>query len=860
MKNKKIMAIVAAVIVVLLLGVILFLNRHKNTENIITRYEWLEMLCEQTGMEQGDLKDPAFEDVEKTDEYYSYVQAAVNWGLLDSGKKFSGDKNASGEFAALTTMKAFGEKKVQIYLNTDQKISDEQYIQLALELGLLSKKELKKSYDVSEDRAREILEKYQELYYGELWPEDYEETHYRENVIELATGDILWGDEDGTELIVTSSICENLSAGDIVVFDRGKEGKIARRVEHIGDDDRLSLSDNVELGEIFESYLMYATETVDFDDIVSYYNLSPEEARTEGYVMTVATESGTTNVAGFKVEIKTEDDKGENKVHIKISRNGVAYELCSRSTKAAENLDIEVNVEDINVKASADLRGISLQESEVHVDTTLDVKGSISMEEEERFELFTIPVKFLGGAVSTDVEIYLVVGVEGNISLQAEFPVSGGMRYEKGNGICYNTTPIHPRNATLEAECTVQFMGVIEPVLRVMSFDIADLEVESGLQLEYKVKQHPQMICTEKSLALPIVTIKVSGDDKKETLVGEQLGLSAEWEVIPADKAPIQKKQHWEEIPGQGKKAVEECTYNEFVSKAQKREKGNLHYGRAHRRGNNENLNSQTNENQNVNINRNPNTDKRLAPLFGKDIPAYFFVQEIIDNGEDYTIRGDVYVRDYIEKESFDALQPGDIVTSLQGETYVVKSIGNLLVNDPVVIELEKDGEKWYCCKTQDYQYYQFPNTLEGNVAYLPLSTEEEFAGYSEYVAAHVEKAVYEVQGLDVPDEILEITEAGPYWAWDDKYTIEDVELTVTKDMPVYDAILGYSYSRKEVEDVIQEYPDMHMYEEGMPFEEAYAENEIQKAQTFSNRFSIIGFYLTEQGDLDLLFSLLFPD
>lgn len=39
MKNKKIMAIVAAVIVVLLLSVILFLNRHKNTENIITRYD-----------------------------------------------------------------------------------------------------------------------------------------------------------------------------------------------------------------------------------------------------------------------------------------------------------------------------------------------------------------------------------------------------------------------------------------------------------------------------------------------------------------------------------------------------------------------------------------------------------------------------------------------------------------------------------------------------------------------------------------------------------------------------------------------------------------------------------------------------
>ena len=301
------------------------------------------------------------------------------------------------------------------------------------------------------------------------------------------------------------------------------------------------------------------------------------------------------------------------------------------------------------------------------------------------------------------------------------------------------------------------------------------------------------------------------------------------------ENAPIVKNWHWEEIPPADKQLVEECTY------------------------------SKTNDtlpgsDQNANINRNPNTDQRLTPLFGKDIPAYFFVQEILDNGENYTIRGDVYVRDYIEKDRFDTLQPGDTVNSLQGEAYTVESIGNLLVNDPVVIELEKDGEKWYCCKAQEYQFYQFPNTLEGNVAYLPLSTEEEFVGYSQYVSAHAKEAAYEAQGQDVPDEILEITESGPYWAGDDKYTIEDVELTVDKDMPVYDAILGYSYSRKEVEDVIGEYPDMHMYEEGMSFAEAYAADEIQKAQTFSSRFSIVGFYLTGQGNLDLLFSLQFPD
>lgn len=865
MKNKKILAIAAVIAVILLVGGILLFGRNRNAGTNITRYEWLEMLCEQTGMEQGDLKDPAFEDVEKTDDYYSYVQAAVNWELLDGGRQFSGDKTASGEFVALTTMKAFGEKKIQIYLNTDQEISDKQYLQLALDLGLMSKQELKKSYGVSEDRAREILEKYQELYYGELWPEDYEETHYQENVTEFVAGDILWGDEEGTELIVDSSVCGTLSVGDIVVFDSGREGKIARRVENIGEDDRLSLSDNVELGDIFESYQMYATERVSFDDIVSYYGLTPGEARAERHVMAVAAESGATSAPGFKLEFKTEDDDGENELHIAISKGDVSYELYSMSIDPDENLDIEVNVEDINVKASADLRGVSLQEAEVHVDATLDTKAGMSMEEEQRFELFEIPVKFLGGTVSTNVELYLAVEIDGTISLQAEIPVSGGMRYEKGKGICRNNSPVRAQDATVEAECTVEFKGVVEPVLRVLSFEIVDVEVESGLQLGYKVKTHSGMICSDKSLAFPLVTIKVSGDDDKETLVGEQLKLSAEWEIISADNAPIQKKQHWEEIPGQGKELVEECTYNDLFQKSQKREKGNLHDSGKRRTDNNETPYTQMDvdagiEDQNANINRNPNMDQRLTPLFGKDIPAYFFVQEILDNGDNYTIWGDVYVRDYIEKDRFDALNPGDTVTSLQGEVYTVESIGNLLVHDPVVIELQKDGEKWYCCNTQTYPYYQFPNTLEGNVAYLPLSTEEEFAGYSEYVSAHVEEAAYEAQGQEVPDEIQEITEGGPYWAWDDKYTIEDVELTVDKDMPVYDVILGFSYSRKEVEDVIGEYPNMHLYEEGMTFAEAYVTDEAQKAQTFRSRFSIVGFYLTEQGNLDLLFSLQFPN
>lgn len=858
MKNKKILAIVAVVVVLVLLGVLIFFGGNKNSETDadesgITKYEWLKMLCTQTGMGQGDLWSPVFEDVDRSNNYFSYVQAAANWGLLNDDDVFSGEAYASGEFIAMTTMKAFGEKKIQIYLDTDQEISDKQYLQLALELELMKKDNLKKGVTTGE--ARQILEKYQELYYGELWPENYEKINYQDNVMELGSGDILWGDAYGTEMVVNSTVGEQLQRDSIIVYDGGNGEKTFRRVVNINEEDQLRLGEEVQLEEILQEYMLYSTESVSFEDIVSYYGLEEDDKISMEPMLFRKKETDETKESDtegekvtspeFKLLVSTKRNEttGVMELHIKIKGEiggaVVTYELPNHiRVNDKTEWEIELNVGEINVKAAVDYRNGELNGGEVHVDTNINTSAKIKMEEEVKKKLFTVPVKLAGGICKVDVELYLVISADGKISLQAQFPVGGGVCYEKERGLRYCSFDIHAKDPEVEAESDVGFIARVEPVLKIFKWNAMDAEIDVGLHWKYVVTERTTMICTDSSISFPTLKLAAAEDEEKGSLLRKYLkkkNISVEWEIISEENAPIVKNWHWEEIPPADKQLVEECTY------------------------------SKTNDtlpgsDQNANINRNPNTDQRLTPLFGKDIPAYFFVQEILDNGENYTIRGDVYVRDYIEKDRFDTLQPGDTVNSLQGEAYTVESIGNLLVNDPVVIELEKDGEKWYCCKAQEYQFYQFPNTLEGNVAYLPLSTEEEFVGYSQYVSAHAKEAAYEAQGQDVPDEILEITESGPYWAGDDKYTIEDVELTVDKDMPVYDAILGYSYSRKEVEDVIGEYPDMHMYEEGMSFAEAYAADEIQKAQTFSSRFSIVGFYLTGQGNLDLLFSLQFPD
>jgi len=110
-KKKIIIAITIAIVVISLTTVILFkvFNKESQNENqnYITRTEWIEMLCAEMGIE----------------DYES------DYGTYSEGNDF-----ATGEFVALSAMKIICEEKMQIYLNTDKEITDDIYLDTALEL------------------------------------------------------------------------------------------------------------------------------------------------------------------------------------------------------------------------------------------------------------------------------------------------------------------------------------------------------------------------------------------------------------------------------------------------------------------------------------------------------------------------------------------------------------------------------------------------------------------------------------------------------------------------------------------------------------------------------------------------------
>ncbi len=162
--NKRliiILAIVAAVAIIFsIIVTILLLNRGKDG---ISRFDWIDELCEIADINGFETDEPFYDDVDRDDNLFMVIQAAVEADVIPITDKFKGDKHVTGEFAVVTALRAVDEyKRTRLYDVEDK--SDDDYLEYALENGLIEKAELNK--ELSEERCNEILEKTRVLIYG----------------------------------------------------------------------------------------------------------------------------------------------------------------------------------------------------------------------------------------------------------------------------------------------------------------------------------------------------------------------------------------------------------------------------------------------------------------------------------------------------------------------------------------------------------------------------------------------------------------------------------------------------------------------------------------------------------------------
>ena len=192
MKNKKIVILVCTIVAILVVvGAVLVgvKGNFRDDSNYISRQEWIGMLGEHTGASDVKEASPYFEDIDESNEYFTYIQSSVEWEYIEATTKFNGEKNATGEFVAITAMKSIGAPKIQLYLGSDDELEDKDYLNLALDLSLIEKDKLKKG--LTNEEAIEIIEKLDSLYYGEFWPRDLEQVDYQDNVKVISSEDVV---------------------------------------------------------------------------------------------------------------------------------------------------------------------------------------------------------------------------------------------------------------------------------------------------------------------------------------------------------------------------------------------------------------------------------------------------------------------------------------------------------------------------------------------------------------------------------------------------------------------------------------------------------------------------------------------
>lgn len=577
MKNKKnyIFILIAICAVLLVFAVVYIVERNSaEDENIVTRYEWLQMLGEQFGINEYTSELPYFKDVDSDNPYFAYVQSAVEWQVIDADSVFNGEDYASGEFIALTAIKAIGESKFKICFDTEDAITDDAYIELAVEHGLVEEEKLKKGF--SKEECEQVLENLQNLYFGEFWKDDYSNITYQNDVIELSTEDVLQINVDCSEIVVTDNRINSFEVGNIIVFEQeNTKLKFAREITGISSDGTLSLG-TVELDKVVENLTVSDITELTFEDIVNYYGLEDNTSavnnlkyqQTDAGMVNTAVFSADVNSKGFKLSLSTEGEDETRHLEVKITDNatGISYALpISDKVETDSEYSAEIDIDKLCIGGQVSYSAWNgLEYAEAAVDAHATFNGAINAKKDKKIPLCKTPVPLGNGIVGADIQIYIVLSVEGGISFEAELPVEVSVSYEKDKGLRNFEHNISVEEPTIEANCDAKAMLRLEPTFVVLGcLNVMDAEADIGVSASAEIVTRPNsQICADVSVSFPVMTLSVCGDDDADTIIGN-VGLSAEWEIISSDDAPIQKGFHYELFPDKTVQFVDECTYEE---------------------------------------------------------------------------------------------------------------------------------------------------------------------------------------------------------------------------------------------------------------------------------------------------------
>ena len=461
----------------------------KDTSQYITAEAWMEMLCEHTGSDPVDLPD----------------------GYKD------GDY-ADAKLIAVTAFETIDAHKLRRVIG-DTELTDKEYCKLADDYELLSAK--KDGYTSAD--CEKILERYNEIYFDDLWLDDYCEAEYKENVKHVeALAAAQENEADGT---VRFDGNPDLSQGDVLVYKDDLGFMHTGRVDAIGEDGSCQLSEpaiedvinSVEVSDIREiSYQdIYANNTAYPADAVISDSGKSHGGSSGAYMHAMHNEnkvlSYSNTSAGLQFTVEAEEDELTVTMRNKDTGEEVKYKSdIELGDGASGSLDVDLS----DIEVAADMTYFTFQKGEKYAEYRLQmdstVTGSLSLATDDdalKIPLFETTVPFEGGFVRLDFGVYLQLTAEGTYEITATLPMNICVRHDKTDGL--RMLKGQAADSSIEQSLQGEAMLSANAEARLWVFFLWDLlgaEVKAGaVGTAQIIERDDGMICKDISVDFPVI-------------------------------------------------------------------------------------------------------------------------------------------------------------------------------------------------------------------------------------------------------------------------------------------------------------------------------------------------------------------
>lgn len=391
----------------------------KSTEGGISRAEYIGMLGESFGYNAYVSETDIFTDVSSANQYYSEIQAAAEWQIIDSGETFEPDEAASISFALESAVRAIGTDDIAASgaaIDMDNLVDF--YVNNIARINLSDREAF-----IDADSARQIID-YAKNYSTSLILPQITEIEFMEGVKPAGMG--IWLNADGATGVLSAS--EGYSVGDIVFFN-ATDNSLARAVKITGIEGETFTFEEAPLEETY-SYLNIrgtfpgkVVEAVSASD-GTYVGLG-QEIYDEMKAYRLAAEDGEYILKNLSNSVKV--DKGSD--HFVCTASFDVEKSASRSdidVKASANGKLVVGIKNISVDIvyeTSEFLGIPnvFDPKEIkcnlHFDTEIssEIHGSVSAS----IPLGEVYLQVGGPLSPLNIKLMLTahLGADGNVSI-----------------------------------------------------------------------------------------------------------------------------------------------------------------------------------------------------------------------------------------------------------------------------------------------------------------------------------------------------------------------------------------------------------------------------------------------------------